>query len=840
MNADALIQNRDALKDAKALTGVSADAVLAAAGAAGKRIPPLWPLKNFVAVNPMLGLTGLPFAKAAEALGEAAGARMIMPRRFFDAAIRDGRITDADIETAIAELSADVTVADVKEAAGETDAATTRTISTFADVAGDVIGTDWSSFIRERISAWAGAYYDDGQALWRSPWRSLPPYAAWRAEAQLDRTPEIMGLKGFRAAIAALPETPEAVLVAAVARLRIPASRMTAYFHRLLADIAGWAGHARYRGWLKELRGERATEIVEVLAARAGFEAALHDCLIGDERIAAAWADAHNALEAAAVKEETAAGRSIDEVLQAAYEIAFRAQVLAPLKTHAQDGAAAEKIRPAAQAVFCIDVRSERYRRALEGVNPEIETFGFAGFFGFPIEVARLEETGGAAQCPVLLEPAFLIAEDVKDDTPGAEARTITARTIANGVAGAWKSFKTAAVSSFAFVEALGVTGGGAMAKETLGRGKAWARKRPEALSLKSEERHGRKAGISPAERLATAENALAGMSISGETARVVVLAGHGSTTNNNPYASGLDCGACGGHTGEASARVAVAALNDPVVREGLKARGKGLPDDTIFVAALHDTTTDEISLFDPDDIPASHADDIRQLKKDLAEASARVRRERAASLGLQPAENLDREIDARSRDWSEVRPEWGLAGCAAFIVAPRERTKALNLEGRAFLHSYDWRQDTEKAVLELIMTAPLVVASWISLQYYGSTVDNVAFGSGDKTLHNVVGGLGVLEGNSGDLRSGLPMQSIHDGRKFVHEPMRLTAVIEAPIAYINEILEKHAHVRELFDNEWLRLVAVLDEGRTLKRYAGDLEWSDLDFDAEAETKAAV
>ena len=42
---------------------------------------------------------------------------------------------------------------------------------------------------------------------------------------------------------------------------------------------------------------------------------------------------------------------------------------------------------------------------------------------------------------------------------------------------------------------------------------------------------------------------------------------------------------------------------------------------------------------------------------------------------------------------------------------------------GRAFLHDYDWRHDEGFGVLELIMTAPVVVASWISLQYYGSTV---------------------------------------------------------------------------------------------------------------------
>ncbi len=122
----------------------------------------------------------------------------------------------------------------------------------------------------------------------------------------------------------------------------------------------------------------------------------------------------------------------------------------------------------------------------------------------------------------------------------------------------------------------------------------------------------------------------------------------------------------------------------------------------------------------------------------------------------------LPRAIDGealmqRARDWSEVRPEWGLAGCKAFIAAPRGRSLGRSLEGRAFLHSYDWRQDKGFGVLELIITAPVVVASWISLQYYGSTVAPEAFGAGNKLLHNVVGGFGVLEGNGGPCASACP-----------------------------------------------------------------------------------
>jgi len=178
-----------------------------------------------------------------------------------------------------------------------------------------------------------------------------------------------------------------------------------------------------------------------------------------------------------------------------------------------------------------------------------------------------------------------------------------------------------------------------------------------------------------------------------------------------------------------------------------------------------------------------------------------------------------------RRRDWAQVRPEWGLAGCAAFIAAPRRRTAHVDLGGRSFLHSYEWQQDAGFGVLELIMTAPMVVASWISLQYYGSTVDNDHFGCGNKVLHNVVGTLGVLEGNGRDLRTGLPWQSVHDGEKLVHEPLRLNVVIEAPIETMNAVITKHDWVRALLVNGWLYLWAMDAEGTMSHRYAGGLEW---------------
>ena len=170
-----------------------------------------------------------------------------------------------------------------------------------------------------------------------------------------------------------------------------------------------------------------------------------------------------------------------------------------------------------------------------------------------------------------------------------------------------------------------------------------------------------------------------------------------------------------------------------------------------------------------------------------------------------------------RGTDIAQVRPEWALANNAALIAAPRSRTAGLKLDGRTFLHEYDPAADPESAVLTIILAAPVVVASWINLQYYGSRLNPEALAAGDKTIHQVVAGIGVIEGNAGDLRNGLPLQSIHDGEKFVHEPRRLTVVVESEPHRIDAVLKAHPHVRDLFDH-----LICLTGDTARRRWVGD------------------
>ncbi|GAB1721889.1 MAG: DUF2309 family protein [Nitrospira sp. CR1.1] len=317
--------------------------------------------------------------------------------------------------------------------------------------------------------------------------------------------------------------------------------------------------------------------------------------------------------------------------------------------------------------------------------------------------------------------------------------------------------------------------------------------------------------GFSVSEQAYAVEAALRLMGFTAGFARLVVMCSHGSTSDNNPYESALDCGACGGNSGLPNARAFAAMANNQAVRKVLEGRGIKIPGDSHFVAAAHDTTRNDVRIVDLEDVPATHRKDLLRLLDDLQEAGAQSANERGLALEG-PASASKRKdpltrASRRSVDWAQVRPEWGLSKNNLLIIGRRELTRPLNLEGRSFLHSYDYRQDESGKLLEAIMTAPLIVAQWINMEHYFSTVDNEVYGSGSKVYHNIVGRVGVMSGATGDLRLGLPSQTVLDGPVPYHEPVRLLAVIESPRARVEAVIAKHPGLERLFENEWVSLV---------------------------------
>ena len=800
---------------------------------AAEKIAPLWSLENFVAVNPYLGMADMEFTEAMDFLDKSSHIQATLPRQFYVDALEEGRITREDMTEALKENRFGIfenTDEFIESIRNEEEVSQAYQVHTLVDVASEINGKKWRRFMIDRISFWASAHFDDKQAIWNTTSDESSLFAAWKREAEVDFSTEAMGLKGFRKHLKSLPDNYLEAAAMAMEQLDVSESILEYYLNSLLMKMNGWAGFAARIDWDAGLAGQESHAVEEFLTIMLVWEMTLKT-LLPYPHLSASWILAKQEAEMKLGTDNVHESLARQLILQKAFDHANQRAIID--KINSQKPVRREQTTPKVQAAFCIDVRSELYRRNLEAADESIETIGFAGFFGFPIKYVQIAHEEGVNQCPVLLNTSHTVQE--KLNNPEDEVEVVRKRKFNAQFLKAWKAFKQGAISCFGFVSPLGLYFLPKLLTDSFGITRPLPH--PEKTGMSLEDQMNKSVhldpdiqskeiiGIPAEDRLNMAESALRAMSLTENLAPVVLIVGHGSSTVNNPHGTGLDCGACGGHSGEANARVACAVLNDPDVRTGLAIRGIRVPERTRFFPAMHDTTTDEVKLlFRATSIPVSHGSNIANLRYSLKVAGEAARKERAARMNITKGD-INKQILQRSRDWSQVRPEWGLAGCSSFIVAPRERTANLNFGGKAFMHNYSWRKDKGFDILEVIMTAPMVVTSWINLQYYASTVDNKKFGSGNKTLHNVVGGLGVLEGFAGDLRTGLPWQSVHDGTQYQHEPQRLNVIIEAPIDEMSKILKKHDSIRHLVDHQWIYLFAINDTGKVTYRYIGDLEW---------------
>jgi uncharacterized protein YbcC (UPF0753/DUF2309 family) len=750
------------------------------------KIPPLWDLNNYVAVNPFLGFASQSIVDSVIEIAHGLGAAVLPPIEFYCRQWKQGTIHRTDLNQAAKESGlTGNTLEEILAGSLPVPHRQSREVMTMTERYDLDHGTDWDGAIMRSTTRWCAVYASSGASHWTLPTASQGLYASWRSAACADRSMEILGLTGWRKWIGRLPETASEAAGQVLAGLDIPATDVERYLYRLLRGVYGWASYFRRSSWIAP--GARPDLVAELLAIR----------LCADSALAALAKRSRADFVAASVTREDEAVRL---ALQTAFEDGYARKLTAQILPSPVSSPAA---RLALQAVFCIDVRSEPLRRHLEAQSQSIVTKGFAGFFGIALDwqADGLQN----ARCPVLLQPAVKLRPHRSPSALDSSTR--------------FKHLQSSPAVAFSFVETLGLLYGISMARDALAAtSQPSASDRTDSFSLESGSEG---LGIAPASRIDLAAGILTNMGLRSRFARLVLLCGHGGKSTNNPHAAGLDCGACGGHTGSINARVAAAILNDPAVRAGLQSRGIDVPDDTWFLPGLHDTSVDRVELLDLERVPPGHLSELAQLRTWLDAAGAQTRAERSKALGLAGlgADQLQRSLRRRANDWSEVRPEWGLARNAAFIAARRERTRGVDLGGRVFLHDYDAAADTNNAVLTLILTGPMVVASWINLQYFASTVDNDFFGCGDKAIHNRVGSHGVVLGNGGDLRTGLPLQSVHaaDGSWF-HEPIRLQVFVEADTDRIDQVLAAQPGVRDLVDNGWVRLFALSQNSNQVSR----------------------
>lgn len=662
---------------------------------------------------------------------------------------------------------------------------------------------------REMIK-WCSAYFDEGQATITMPGRDAGLYQAFKGLAPFDPRLNVSAAAGR--ALSSLPDSPDEAIAASLRHLPISDDDKEEFIRQSLAALPGWSGYVKWKElWQSPAEfAKRPATLVDYVAVRLVLTRLL-------------WPDA-------CVEEpsEPAANSAFLADLPAR-EARFREGLLGQLLPQTTMVDSKSSTRPDAQLVFCIDVRSEPFRRAIEAQG-RYETFGFAGFFGLPVAVKDYDDDHPHESCPVLLKPRHTVCDHA---THAADSACIRKHDQGKSLAKLPRSFyqwlKYNFATPFALVEMLGPWLGLRMLARTF---------TPSMIASLAESAHASVSPpvptqpvldeITPAQQADYGESALRMIGLTENLAPLVVLCGHGSTTTNNAHASSLDCGACGGNKGGSNARILAAILNDPQVRTTLAERGMAIPEDTLFVAGEHDTTIDDVTLYPAQVLSPLQEARLGVLRADLAQAQIANTRTRAATFGLPmlPGEVAIEETRRRSSDWAEVRPEWGLARNAAFIVGPRELTSSVNLAGRCFLHSYDWKTDSSSKFLTTILTAPMVVAQWINSQYLFSTLDNVAYGSGSKVTLNVTGKVGVMQGNASDLMHGLPLQSVYaaDDKPY-HEPLRLLTVVYAPRSKIDAIISEQDVLKKLFGNGWVSLACIDPTNNQAYLLKRDLKW---------------
>ncbi len=636
---------------------------------------------------------------------------------------------------------------------------------------------------------WCSGFFDSGQSSIEMPNRELGFYLSFLKLAYFDRQLH-QNKKQSKLFLKQLPENPEEVIKICLAKLNIPSGKEEAFFLQTLLYLPGWAGFVKWHSD-NETENKR-VRLIDFLAVRL-----VVTCLL--------WP------KSALVENQVESDKGykiLDKIKK--NETIYREKLLHALLTHSNKEQANFQ-RKEAQFVFCIDVRSEPFRRSIESLG-HYETFGFAGFFGIPIRVHQADTQKSKSCCPVLLKPRFDVQEKPIVDDPKKMKRHEVGQSAMDGFKNLYMRLKHNFSTPFALAESMGFFCGIMMLLKSLAPNqsktliktiKNWIKPElPKAIIFESEEpslMH----GISLEEQITYGETVLRLIGLTSGFSKMVIFCGHGSQTENNPYASALDCGACGGNHGGVNAQLLASILNKPEVRRGLEERGMHIPLDTVFYGAIHNTTIDVLELYIQNSPKPIYPQLLDKVQNDLIRASLKTTQERCQDANPQ-------SMLTKSHDWSETRPEWGLARNAAFIVAPRRLTQDINLDGRCFLHSYRWEEDEDGALLETILTAPMVVAEWINTQYLFSTLDNVSFGSGSKITHNVVGKIGVMQGNGSDLMHGLPLQSVMrcDDIPY-HEPQRLLVVVYAPKERISKLINKHEILQKLFFNEWVNLVII-------------------------------
>ena len=521
-----------------------------------------------------------------------------------------------------------------------------------------------------------------------------------------------------------LPNNSEAATKKAITHLKIEKEDELNFKKILLTSLSGWASY------MKHLSKETPALLDDFLGLRASICASLG---IDFKPILANFKNSDNKNEMLKIIEDN--------------EQIYEKDLINKIKNSKQP----KEQTIDAQFIMCMDPRSESIIRELQ--KGPYQTFSCPGFFGLPLKYQN------KSLAPIIIKPEYKIKNNQKE----------------NIFARVYQGLKYSFTTSFVLAESVGIINSIWMLARSFS---------PKLVNKFTENYYNEKLiyNISSecfAEKITPLFKTMGMVNF----AEQVFICGHGSQTENNPYASALDCGACGGNNGYVNARVFCEVLNRKDIRKILKSKSINIPEKTIFIPMLHNTTTNQLQLLAES-----------KFKKEIANLNKALYRK----------ENIQKSIN-----WSETRPEWGLAGNVSLVIGS-SIIKDIEYDGRSFFLTYDYTQDREAKNLADLLSGPAFIAYLINHQYLFSSLDNISFGGGDKVTQNIFGQDGAMQGNASDIMHGLPLQSLaisHD--QLYHTPQRLFLAIQAPKHTVDEALNLAPKFKQLVENKWVHLLYI-------------------------------
>ncbi|HFR4222690.1 TPA: putative inorganic carbon transporter subunit DabA, partial [Bacillus cereus] len=423
---------------------------------ASRVIAPLWPISTFAAHHPWMGLEKQSFEQVANWLKEARNVDIYPSASMIHSAKAKGEIEESFLQMSLSRWldsqsfhiprekaerfcqaalkleklpSSLLSSPEVNKLAEEMNYINTASMQAsvmqpISSLIESQNSENLSDVLNYHIIKWCKLYLDESGSNWTMPNREKGFYRAWQHLIKFD--PALS--KNERKVLKNWPQDAEVALARALSELGISESNIQSYLEGHLLSLPGWAGMIR---WRSQQSIQEQELLIEYLAVRISMELAIVkpylplknqkvEKKVSIVPLIASWIYWGN-ISTREWLQMPATEQS--ELLVFAYRfdenIRKKLWLEAWEQTHAEQlrekiastqRATNDKKRVLAQLAFCIDVRSEPFRRHLEKLGP-FETFGIAGFFGLPIATSELGSNNNHPSLPVILKPKHQIKE---------------------------------------------------------------------------------------------------------------------------------------------------------------------------------------------------------------------------------------------------------------------------------------------------------------------------------------------------------------------------------------------------------------------------------------------